>query len=514
MTMKTIRSTGAASNAAAAMLRLAVFATAATMSAMAAEVIFPDGVTNIASATDWGGTLPETTDAIKFGGTSSRTVTALADVEFAGLSFGTQSRTVTLDMRESVSGGSPRRIKMNGPAYVANAWQSKYILRGGFWDFGEKSVGIDLASKYNAMNGSSARIDGGAVVLCGSLFGQWGRASDVRTCPLYVDGEGTVVTTKVVQVAQYNGRNNRFEFTDGAKVVITGTSNGALSVGGGAAADSDSNGNTLRVAGGASLEKIGNGTSYIGSAGSNNRLSIENGGTVRLSGLTYFGHAEGAAGNKRMGNRIDVTGADSRLTCGAVYCGNADGVAASAGNSNNVATVSDGGSLSCARWYLNGHDNGIVVSNGTVTVSDGGITCQTSTNCYLRFQGAHPSFVSWDANSQSIYGGGFTLRYDLPEDGYDGSVAWLFVSSNYVYASSSFRVEVSGVEKMAKRMKRQGVDRETVNLAFFKKGYSGLTGAMVAEWNASLPKGAKLSLANNRLTLEVTTIKPTVMLVK
>ncbi len=511
MTMKTIRSTGAASNAAAVALCLAVVA----MAANALTVSFPTTGIDIASATDWGGTLPETTNAISFAGTGSRTVKAFADVEFAGLVFGTQSRTVTLDMRESVSGGSPRRIKMNGPAYVANAWQSKYILRGGFWDFGENSVGIDLASKYNAMNGSSARIDGGAVVLCRSLFGQWGRASDVRTCPLYVDGEGTVVTTKVVQVAQYNGRNNRFEFTDGAKVVITGTSNGALSVDGGAAADSDSNGNTLRVAGGASLEKIANGTSYIGSAGSNNRLSIENGGTVRLSGLTYFGHADGAAGNKRVGNRIDVTGADSRLVCGAVYCGNANGVAASAGNSNNVATVSDDGSLSCARWHLNGHDNGIVISNGTVTVADGGIMCETSTNCYLRFQGAHPSFVSrGDANSQSIYAGGFTLRYDLPEDGYDGSVAWPFVSTNYVYASSSFRVEVSGVEKMAKRMKRQGVDRETVNLALFNKGYSGITGAMVAEWNASLPKGAKLSLANNRLTLEVTTIKPTVMIVK
>lgn len=481
---------------------LAAVAMSLSAACLAATVTFPSTGYDLASAEDWGGTLPGTADVIKFGGTTNITVTASADVEFGGLTFATESRTVTLDMRESVSGGSPRRIKMNGPAYVNEVWLAEYILRGGLWDFGDYSVAINLA--YKNQQGASARIDGGAVVLCGSLFGQWVGKDD----PLYVVGEGTIVTTKVVQVAQFNGRNNRFEFTDGAKVVITGTSDGALSVGGNAD-NSNSSGNTLRVGGGATLEKIGSGASWVGRAGNDNKLLIEDGGTARLPGIMYFGSRGGSQGTQRAGNRIEVTGADSRLECGAVYCGNA----AESGNSNNVAIVSDGGTLSSDRWYLDGQENGIVVSNGTVTVGEGGILCQaTSTNCYLRLQGTHPSFVSRTASgTQSIFKNGFTLRFELPEEGYDGTVAWPFLNQNYAYADSSFRVEVTGIEKMAKRMKAQGIERRTVNLANFSNGINGVTDAMVAGWNAALPEGAKLAFANNKITLDVRANAPTVV---
>ena len=515
------KSVPSASNAARAAIRtgckfaLAAVAMSLSAACLADTVTFPSSGRDIASAEDWGGTLPGTGDLLKF--TSTATVTASNDVEFAGLYVGAEGKTIVFDMRDAVSGGSPRRIKMNGPAYIpANAWNAKYTLRGGFWDFGNSAVGTSIDNNFSTANsGTSATIDSGAVVLCGSLVGQYGRGSNpTRVASVYVDGEGTVVTAATMKVAQYNGVNNVFEIRNGAKVVLTGTGNKFLSIGGDAATDSDSNGNLLRVSSGASVVRNASATTpffHIGSAGSNNRLSVESGGTVKLAAQLYFGHADGASGNKRVSNRIDVTGMNSLLSIGATYCGNASGVAASAGSSNNVASVTDGGTLSGGRWYLDGHDNGIVVSNGTVTLSDGGFICQTSTNCYLRLQGACPSFVSKTAGTQSKYLNGFTIRFDLPEDGYDGSVAWPFVSENYVSVDSSFRIEIEGVERMAKRMRRQGIDRRTVNLAKFSNGATGITDAMLAEWNAALPQLASLSYANNKLTLTVKANAPTVM---
>ena len=516
------KSVPSASGAARAAIRtgckfaLAAVAMSLSATCLAVTNTFPSTGRDIASAADWGGTLPGTGDRLRFA--TSATVTASNDVEFAGLFVG-GGTAVVLDMRDAVSGGSPRRIKMNGPAYIPeNAWNAKYTLRGGFWDFGNKAVGTSIDNNYSTANPDVyAKIDGGAVVLCGSLVGQYGRGSDsTRVASVYVDGEGTVVTAATMKVAQYNGVNNVFEIRNGAKVVLTGTENRSLSIGGNAATNSYSNGNLLRVSSGASVERntsasASNPFFHIGSAGSNNRLSIESGGTVKLAAPLYFGHFDNASGNKRVSNRIDVTGANSLLKIGSTYCGNANGVAASAGSSNNVAYVTDGGTLSGNRWYLYGHDNGIVVSNGTVTLAEGGIQCQISTNCFLRLQGAHSSFVSKTAGTQSEYKNGFTISFDLPEDGYDGSVAWPFVSENYTYADASFRIEVEGVEGMAKRMRRQGIDRRTVNLAKFSNGATGITDAMLAEWNAALPQLASLSYANNKLTLTVKANAPTVM---
>lgn len=491
----------------AAALGIAAFVASLSAVCRADTKTFPSTGSDIASAEDWGGTLPGTTDQISIGGNGQKTVTALEDVEFGGLLIGSANgQEVIFDMRPSVSGGSPRRIRMNGIAHCGSNWNAHYWLRGGFWDFGDNSVGIVRNGTYNGLSNCSATIDGGAVVVCGSLVGHWRTTNNW----VNVEGEGTIVTTKVVRVSPYNGIDNGFRFSNGAKVVLSGAGSRLV------ISDGDSGAsyrNSLLVSGGASVEQTdAGGTHYLGSAGSRNKLSVEGGSEVSLKGLLYFGHNEGSKANTATNNRIYVTGANSRLSTSAIYCGKASGVEASAGNSDNVACVTDGGTLSSGdRWYLYGHDNGIVVSNGTVTLANGGIMCQTSTNCFLRLQGAHPSFVSKTANSTSLYKHGFTIRFDLPEDGYDGSVAWPFVSENYASVDSSFRIEIEGVEGMSRRLRRQGIERETVNLAHFSRGVTGITDAMLAEWNAALPQLASLSYANNKLTLTVKANAPTVM---
>lgn len=508
MLKKATASLNPASRAAALGIAAFVASLSATMTAMADNVIFPDGKTDIASAEDWGGTLPGTTDQISIGGNGQKTVTALDDVEFGGLLIGSANgQEVIFDMRPSVSGGSPRRIRMNGIAHCGSNWNAHYWLRGGFWDFGDNSVGIVENGTYNGLKNCSATIDGGAVVVCGSLVGHWRTTNNW----VNVEGEGTIVTTKVVRVSPYNGIDNGFRFSNGAKVVLSGAGSRIV------ISDGDSGAsyrNSLLVSGGASVEQTASGgTHYLGSAGSRNKLSVEGGSEVSLKGLLYFGHHDDSRANTASHNRIEVTGANSRLSTSAIYCGNASGVAASAGSSNNVAYVTDGGTLSSGdRWYLYGHDNGIVVSNGTVTLAGGGILCRTSTNCYLRLQGTHPSFVSKTAaGSQSEYKNGFTIHFDLPGDGYDGSVPWPFVSENYAFVDSSLRIEIEGVEGMAKRIRRQWLERETVNLAHFSGGVTGITDAMLARWNAALPELASLSFANNKLTLTVKANAPTVM---
>lgn len=468
----------------------------------AATVTFPSTGRDIASAEDWGGTLPGTSDLLKF--TTSATVTASNDVEFAGFFVGSEGKTVTFDMRDSVSGGSPRRIKMNGNAYISeNTWNAKYVLRGGFWDFSGKSVCTGLSNDYSGNNGTSAQIDGGAVVICDSLAGRIGGETTKNS--VSVTGEGTIVTAKTVKVAQYTGKNNHFAFTDGAKVVLAGTGS-ALSLSSGDTDHKTSNGNSLRIAGGASLEQpTAGGTHTVGNAGKNNTLSVEDGGSVFLKGGLNFAYADDDRANSSSGNRISVSGAGSRfVSTGEIRLGRGYG---STANSNNVVSVSDGAVFTNAAFRLRGHDNGIVISNATMSTTSGGIECidasaGTATNCFVRLQGASPRLVINDGSAADCtFRGAFRFEYDIPEEGYETVPVTL---NKWARMAENTEFVVNGVTGLQRSLRQRGI--ESASYTLFKAS-GGLdanpTAAMLARWNARLPEGATLSYANNTLTLTV-----------
>ena len=494
----------------AARVCFAIATAAISVVCAAATVTFPSTGSDIASAEDWGGTLPGTSDIVKF--TTNATVTASSDVEFGGLVMGRQNRTIVLDMRDSVSGGSPRRIKMNGSSYIEeNISNAKYVLRGGLWDFGVNSVCTGLSGDYTWNNGTSAQIDGGAVVLCDTLAGRYGVATTTNS--LSVIGEGTVVTAKTVKVAQLNGKNNRFEFNDGAKVVLAGAGN-SMSVGNGDTSSS-SNWNWLRIIGGASLEQseIG-GTLTVGQAGKDNLLSVEDGGLVSLKGTLSLAYDNDGNANSSSGNRISVSGAGSRfVTQGEIRLGRGYG---SSANSNNVVSVSDGAVFTNAAFRLRGHDNGIVISNATMSTTSGGIECieanaGTATNCFVRLQGTSPRLVLAGTSPNCDFKGSFRFEYDIPDDGYATVPvtlsAWARIAENTEFV-------VNGVKELQKAMRKRGI--KNASYALFKANGNLNTGmptaAMLERWNARLPEGASLSYASRTLTLSVEAVEHGLML--
>ena len=489
---------------------IVAFSASASIVCPAATVTFPSTGSDIASASDWGlESLPEVSDAVMF--KSSKTVTACSDVEFGGLYIGAQGVSVTFDMRDMVSGGSPRKIKMNGKACIydgsnanANLWNASYILRGGFWNFGEYSVGVNPSGVWSGPAGCSARIDGGAVVTCGQLLGAAIGPNNDRTANIWVSGEGTVVTAGMLKVANDNGFRNTMTVSDGAKVVLTGSID-AIKLDS-ATQSNTSGGNRLIVTNAASVTAESTNKGFCGARGNGNCILIYSGAHVSISGYLYFGHTDGNLANTSVDNQIVVHGTGSSLSIGTMYHGNAYDVAASAGNSNCVVSVLDGSTVSCGRWNFNGHDNGIVISNATLTLSSG-IKCATSQRCSLRFQGVRPSFVSTaDVNDYSQLKDGFKLCYDLPADGYDGTVEWPFMVSNRTQLDGSLIVEVSGIEGVLAKMKTDGAHRRTIKLANFSSGFTanaGITDAMLESWNAALPEGAAIMFAENKLTLEL-----------
>ena len=494
---------------------VSVMAIIAATIGWADTVVFPTTGKDLANPTDWERTaIPGTADVIQLGSSSAdQTVTASADVEFGGISVLAQSHNVIFDMRESVSQGAPRKIKMNGNAQIGNSgsapYYTKYFLRGGYWDFGANSVGIGTASYYKTPQGSKLTIDGGAVVVCNMLIGGYQFDED-KPGLVTVTGEGTVVTTKYLYVSTPSGRYNQMVISDGAKVFLSGaTANGVFSIDGKAARN-----NRLIVTNGAQIVHLsGTKTCYHGQKGGANELFVEADSLVNLSGASayYLGHSDGQDANTFNDNRIMVRGENAELKLPGVYQGNASGVAAREGNCNSVVSVCDGGKLAGAKWYLNGHDNGFIISNGTVQLTSGGIQCKTSTNCYVRMQGAHPSFVT-TATGTSEYKDSFRFIFDLPAEGYDGTVDWPIDSTATTSFDATVSVEVNGCAEVLDDMKAKDESKRIFNLARFANNC--ITAEHLARWNATLPDYAKLSFADNKLTLTVKNKRGLILLFK
>jgi len=494
-------------------VRVCLAAATAAISAVCAgaTVVFPSAGRDIASADDWGGTLPGASDVLRFN--TGATVTASNNVEFGGFFVGAQSTTVVLDMRDEVSGGSPRHVKMNGAAYIPeNTWNAKYVLRGGLWDFGGNSVCTGLSGDYSGNTGTSAQIDGGAVVLCGSLAGRIGAAGTANS--VSVIGLGTIVTAKTVEVAQFSGRNNRFAFSDGAKVVLAG-SGSALSLSSGNITSKDSSGNSLRVAGGAALvQPEAGGTHTVGNAGKNNVLSVEDGGYVSLNGNLHFAYAGDSRASNSSGNRISVSGAGSSLSVGQVFFG--IGGATSA-NSNNVVSVSDGAVLTNAYTFIRGHDNGFVISNATMWTTHGGIECRDdeygkAANCFVKLQGKKPRLVVNGSEGECHFRGSFRFEYDIPEDGYETVPVTL---NEWARMAENTEFIVNGIPQLQVSMRQRGVRKASYTLFRANNDMeAGPTDAMLERWNARLTVGATLSYASRALKLDVYAHSPMCLIIR
>ena len=94
---------------AAFLAAVAVFAAGA---AHGIDVTFSKENGDLALPADWGmESLPDSTNRMAFAASgSAMTATASADISYAGIIMKKSNQTVTLDMRDSVSGASPRHV--------------------------------------------------------------------------------------------------------------------------------------------------------------------------------------------------------------------------------------------------------------------------------------------------------------------------------------------------------------------------------------------------------------------
>ena len=233
----------------------------------------------------------------------------------------------------------------------------------------------------------------------------------------------------------FGGRDNSFAATN-TPVECT-----SLSL----ASASSHTGNSFIINGGSSVFALPvssspEGTDIYGKQGYGNTFSIENGASWSFAGNLRL--MQDSSNNVfRVAGGASVSNPDGELTFGYSNPTNCTG--------NKVEIT--GGALTAKKILVQGTDNGIVVSNGTVRTSDSWGIClgykyaalpaYDTTNCYLQVQGDAPRVELVDGNFRVTNGA--RLRFDIPECGYAENhvpvkVGWLTFS-----AGSKIEIECS-----------------------------------------------------------------------
>lgn len=390
---------------------------------MAADVVFPKPaagtIGDLSSAASWGlDEVPAATDRVKMSDTM--TVTASNDIDFAGMLFTGTSKTFTLDMRDEVTGGSPRKINLTGTMLAGpqktNCNKNTWYMKGGFWDFNNKSLQIFYdGNSYGNASDNKLYISDGAVIT--NLYALRCGYGDSRQL-IQLSGQSRV-HAKYCDTGHYQFYSCRIEITDGSKYFVKNTAddsgNPGVSTGRGGGGDNDGifvsgegscltadvkyagfgqntgGKNFLTVTDHADVYiKTSSGIYCSGAAKDSVAISVSDGGRLRLGGTFYLGQAKGCGGGKL------------QILEGGYYTGSAPHIG---GNS------SDGG-----------HDWGLIVSNGTyqAAIPDIG-ECGGSSNCYVRLQGPTANYdVSSSLKSSSeivlFRAGAPRCRYEILDD--------------------------------------------------------------------------------------------------
>jgi T5SS/PEP-CTERM-associated repeat protein/autotransporter-associated beta strand protein len=168
---------------------------------------------------------------------------------------------------------------------------------------------------------------------------------------LTVTGAGSQFTGSAALYVGNGGSDNTLEVLDGGVVTSVLGRMGALA---------GSDGNFAKIDGTGSLWDI-SGTLRVGGAGSDNSISVLNGGELKVGGNSFLGYASTSGGNS-----VLVSGANSRWTANAVFIGRDGGLDAL--NNVNTVTVEEGGTLSASAITIaqNAGSAGQLVIDGTV----------------------------------------------------------------------------------------------------------------------------------------------------
>lgn len=487
-------------------------AVAIQVAANAADKTFTKDNGDLASAADWGGTKPANTDRLRFAADSAITATASSDITFAGIYLNKQYQTVTLDMRDEVTGVSPRRITLTDHIYIGDQSDQTLNIRGGYWDLvgklnlywrgGTSATTWELANKRQRVN-----VTDGAVIDVFRITTGYGPES---SSSLHVAGEGTTINSAVLRIGAQNACYDAVDIVDGAKIVVTNNGTADLVIG---YSGNQNNYNCGLVVSGACsrLVKKNPGSSFVGHMWAHNcYLHVLDGAAAEISGTLYCAGTTSESASYGHDNSILVAGSGSSFACDVVYFGCSNG---STYNHGNRIEVRDGATFAGNLLYVGGNGNGVVVSNATVSLTGGGVkdnveTKLLGTNIFVRLQGATPKFTTdrtGTTGGRNILHKSFKFIYDLPADGYASDFKPVqFLSESAT--DKSLEIEVNGIEAVLESMKARNVFRQSMVLLSASGGWSaneGVTSDMVARWNSKLPEGAALAYANNVLTLKL-----------
>ena len=361
-------------------------------------VDFPSASGDISSASDWGGTLPSTTDPVRFK-TNNGVYTAANDVQFGAMTV--TAANVTFNMGVG-AGEDPRLLKFK--SFMAPSHDQSVTLNGGIWNF----QGGNFSCCNRDTNRSSSRqlvlLDGGAVVTNIGSFRISYRDNYVTLrlangSKMYFNkcdwdyGAGKSNAVEVLSgselVAASYIRDSYYTSGDGTytrnRYLVSGTGSkirllGTVSTSGWAdfSLGSIYAGGSLTVADGAAVE-VASSRSFVmgkGEKGYKSSATVLSGGTMDLAGGAYIGQADSTFGHtlaiSNANSTVSVTG-DFRVGHGASSC-------------SNSVIVTHGGKLALStEWYMGkgagSHDNTVTVSSGG-TITSGAVRIADSTTAY------------------------------------------------------------------------------------------------------------------------------------
>ena len=349
-------------------------------------VDFPSATGDIASAADWGGALPTTTDPVRFAANNGA-YTASADVQFAAMTV----TAVNAQFNMGVANGKEvRRLKFE--SFMAPSHDQAVFLNGGVWDF----QGGDFSCCNKKTNRQSSRqlimLDCGAIVTNVNLFrisyrDSYNTLRLSNGSKMYFSkcdwdyGEGKSNTVEILSGSElvaasyirdsyYSSgdgtyTHNRFIVSgEGSKIKLTGT---VLTSGWEAfALGATYAGGSLTVADGGRVESALNFVMGKGAKGWDSSATVHSGGTMSVSTNIIVGSAESTFGHVlAVSNSSSVVSLTGNLSVGA-----------GKNSHGNKVLVADGGEISVPGGRLHlGSGSGscsntlYVVDGGTVAVS-------------------------------------------------------------------------------------------------------------------------------------------------
>ena len=391
-------------------------------------VDFPSATGDIASAADWGGALPTTTDPVRFAANNGA-YTASADVQFAAMTVTAVNAQFNMGVDE---GEEPRSLKFK--SFMAPYYRQTIALNGGVWDFQDGFFSLCDKNTNRQSSRQLVEIDGGAVVTNVGLF-RIAYRDNYNTLRLsngskmyfskcdwdYGEGKSNtveilsgseLVASSYIRDSYYSSgdgtyTHNRFIVSgEGSKIKLTGT---VLTSGWEAfALGATYAGGSLTVADGGRVESALNFVMGKGAKGWDCSATVHSGGTMSVSTNIIVGSAESTFGHVlAVSNSSSVVSLTGNLSVGSGKNSYANKVIAAddgeisapsgrlnlgsgAGSCSNTLYVVDGGKLTVSSECKIGegagsHDNTVIVSSGgtfnagnAIRISDSTTACNNN----------------------------------------------------------------------------------------------------------------------------------------